>query len=280
MSLPAQTALDSVFQKPIRTLEHNLKHPSALEVDQEGNLFVLQTQDHRLSKYFFATDYDSVQTIGGKGTGEEGFNQPVKMEVLNRQSVYVLDEINRRILMLNTNLRVIDDITFLDLEQQSVQRDPDDLWPISFASGPSGELYLLNQENLKIYKYNGFGNLESTFGGMDYGQGSLEEPDDITLNNQNFLFVSDTVNQWISVFDLYGIYQYKIHPQTTFRYKGLWVIDNYLILFDDSHLFFLDLFTKRGSEITLSEPTRLIDVEGNREYFYLLFENKVNLYAH
>lgn len=261
-------------------ISHTLTAPSALEVDQEGNFYILETERDRLNKFFVTSRYDSVQTIGGKGIGQEGFNHPTKIEVLNRQSVYVLDEINRRIMVLNTNLKVMNDINFLELQKQAAQKEPDDLWPVSFATGPSGELYLLNQDNYKIYKYNGFGNLENTFGGMDYGNGSLEEPDDLTLNYQNFLFVSDTANQKITVFDLFGVYQYKIHPQIKFRYKGLRTLDNYLILFNDSHMFLMDLFTKRGTEVPLPEVSRLIDIDGNREYFYLLFENKVHLYLH
>jgi hypothetical protein len=277
----AQTPLQSgVFQTPTLSIDNLPPAPNALEIDQEGNFYLLETKNHRIHKYFKSMNYDSVLTIGGKGTGEEGFNQPTKLEVVNRQTVYLLDEINRRILLLNVNLKVIDDINFLDLQQQSVQRDPDDLWPISFASGPSGEFYLLNQENYKIYKYNAFGNLETTFGGLDYGNGSLEEPDDLTLNHQNYLFVSDSINQKITVFDLFGIFQYVIHGPQEFRYKQLRVLDNYLILFDEHHLFFMDLFTKRSTLIPMEESSALLDVAGNREYFYLLFENKVNLYAH
>lgn len=249
-----------------------------MEVDEEGNILLLSTRQNRIHKYFKFTGYDSLLTIGGKGIGKEGFNMPIKIEAPNRQNIYVLDDLNRRMVMLNTNLKIVDDINFLTLESDLLTNESAYLFPVSFTSGPSGELYLLNQEDNKVYKFNNFQQLERTFGGLDYGAGSLDAPDNLASDENNFIYVSDAENQVVTVFDLYGIFQYHIRLKTPFTWKKFAIISPYIVFFDESNLFFYNLTSKRSRHIPLADVGFIQDVEGNRDYFYLLTENQINLY--
>ena len=274
-SLYAQVPLETIFEVAEKTVPLPKGKPSSLSVDQEHNLFVLESENHRIFKYFAQAEYDSVLTIGGKGINSEGLNFPTKLVVQNRQSTYLLDFQNRRILLLNVNLKVTREINFLELVESN---DGLDLFPMSFSISPVGDLFVLNQDDYKIYKYNTFRQLETSFGGMDYGLGSLQTPDDMVMNNENLLFVSDTSHQRVSVFDMYGIFQYHLYPETAFRWKRITTLDNYLICFDDKNVFIRNLFTKKYRNIPLSEDAALIDVVAIKNFIYLLFENKVNLY--
>ena len=264
--------------KPFKSLGKIPPFLQDIEVDQEGNIFLLAPQKHKLYKMFATTGYDSIFGIGGKGMRNEGFNSPSKIEVLNRQSVFVLDFNNRRVVMLNTNLKVTKQINFLTVGESLNNENAVDLFPFSFTIGPSGELFLLNQNDYKIYKLNIYGELETSFGGMDYGQGSLEEPVDLSMNYQNYLFVSDTVHQKISVFDLYGTFQYTLSPESSFRWNGMTTFEDFLICFSHDKLFLKNLITKKFIELAPMETGKLLDVAGTKDYFYLLFENKINLY--
>lgn len=275
----AQTSPDSLFDIPSRVVP---KIPAAitdLEVDQEGNLYLLQSSKHRLYKYFAVTDYDSVQMIGGKGLGDEGFNFPSKITVPNRQSVFLLDQMNRRLVQLNTNLKVLKDINFLTLESNLLTANVESFWPISFAVGPSGELYFLNQDDIRIYKFTTAGHLERSFGGLDYGAGSLMEPYDIVLNAANLVFAVDSSNQKVSIYDLYGTYQYSLRFPLDFRWKRMSTFDENLLFLGEHQLFLYNLFSKKGRTIQLSKAEKLVDAVGSRDYIYLLFENQVNLYT-
>jgi hypothetical protein len=274
----AQSSSDSIFSRPAFTIKNTPTGSTDLEVDQEGNLYLLQPDKHKLRKYFKTSGYDSVLTVGGKGIGREGFNFPTKISVPNRQSIYLLDYMNRRLVLLNTNLKVTAEINFLNTELGALDEDVDLLWPISFTAGPTGELFLLNQENIKIYKLLDDGTVERAFGGTDYGTGSLIDPFDLVINSQNMVFAVDSMEQKVSIFDLYGTYQYSLMPRLPFRWKRLVVVDENLLFLGNHEIYLYNLFSKKGQVVRMKEPETLIDAEGGRDYIYLLFENKINLY--
>ncbi len=275
----AQISADSLLSKASQSVTHIPKGITDLEVDQEGNLYLLQTDRHRLHKYFEMTDYDSVQVIGGKGLGDEGFNFPNKITVPNRQSVFMLDQMNRRLIQMNTNLKVLKDINFLTLQEGITTEDVESFWPISFAVGPSGELYFLNQDDIRIYKFTTSGILERSFGGLDYGAGSLGEPYDIVMNPANQVFAVDSVNQKLSIFDLYGTYQYALSfNNLDFRWKRVTTFDENLLFLGDHAIFLYNLFSKKGQTIHFKDPIKLVDAVGSNDFLYLLWENRVDLY--
>jgi len=273
-SSSGQGQADSAFSVSFDNLYPVPSGCNAIDLDQEENIFLLDSRRHKVHKLFAATAYDSVLTIGGKGIGSEGFNTPVKIEAKNRQSVFVLDFNNRRLLTLNTNLKVVKEINFLELQERLLNSGENTtLFPISFAVGPSGELFILNQDNLKIYKLNVFGEPESSFGGLDYGEGSLADPVDLVLNEGNFMFVSDTTNQKISVFDLYGTYQYALFPEASFRWSGVKVAGQVLICYSSRRIFVKNLFTKQYSE--LDSPSEILDLSSVRGRLFVLTGNGV-----
>lgn len=231
-------------------------------------------------KLFKATGYDSVQTIGGKGVGEEGFNFPTKICVPNRQSVLLLDYMNRRLVQLNTNLRIVSDLSFLTLDDNLAGTEENNLWPISFIAGPSGEFYLLNQEDLKIYKIIGDGSVERSFGGLDYGTGSVKEPWDLAINANNVVFSIDSTYQEVLIYDLFGTYQYRLAPPLPFRWHHAIPFDNALLLIGQQDIFYYDLATKQGGTVHIKDTPRLRDIAIGRDFLYVLFENQINLYAY
>jgi hypothetical protein len=276
--LAAQTEADSLFQSPGKVVAGIPQGITDLEVDQEGNLYLLQTAKHRIYKYFEMMGFDSVQVIGGKGIGEEGFNFPSKIAVPNRQSVFILDQMNRRLVQLNTNLRVIKDINFLTLESKLLTANVESFWPVSFVVGPSGELFFLNQDDIKIYKFTTAGTLERAFGGLDYGAGSLSEPFDIVMNSANLVFAVDSTNQKVSIFDLYGTYQYSLSFPLDFRWKRMSTFDENLLFIGEKRLFLYNIFSKKGQTIRFERKENIVDAVGGKDFIYLLFENQVDLY--
>jgi hypothetical protein len=277
-SAQAQTSFDSLFHSPSRFIPFKEKITD-IECDEEGNIYLLESERHRLHKRFLKNNYDSVLTVGGKGSGEEGFNFPVKICVPNRQNLFLLDLMNRRVAVLNTNLRVVEDINFLDIDLNLLDESNEYLNPLSFAASSIGELYILNQEDLKIYKVASRGRLQTVFGGLDYGDGSLVTPDDLVINRDNFIFVADSSRQVVSVFDLFGVFRYKIEsPSSQFRWKRIVAYEDYLIFLDDSRLVFLNLLTQKKHEVILTGNFRTIDIAGTRTHFFLLTSGGIEIY--
>lgn len=248
-----------------------------LEADTEGNVLLLAPGKHKIHKLLRSTGYDSTITIGGKGIEEEGFNYPTKLVVPNRQSVFVLDFYNRRIVKLNINLKVIREINFLTLAGQVTDDDVTELFPFSFTIGPTGELYLFNQDDYKVYKFTTDGRLQRSFAGMDYGMGSVVEPCDIHTNSETNVFVVDCEDQSVLVYDLYGVFLYKIPVPVPFVWNSAKVRGQTILYHSNRDLFFYNTFTKNlGPHLTSDE--KLLDIAVNGDYLFVLTENRVNLY--
>lgn len=251
-----------------------------MECDEEGNIFLLDKKNNRLHKYYSSLGYDSVQSIGGKGMSGEGLNQPVKIRSGNRQALYCLDAGNRRILVLNTNLKIVREVNFLTTgSTENNSEIGAQIWPLSFEVGPAGDLFLLNQEDNRILKSDMYGKFQVAFGGLDYGAGSLYDPVDMVMSENNLLFVSDTIRQVLKVFDLFGVYKYALYPPEKFHFAGISLLENNLIFYNSREICVNNLVSGKyqiyrpetqGAEIT--------DVSLNRKMLFLLTKQQIFIF--
>jgi hypothetical protein len=261
-----------VLEQPILTLE-GLPDCQQLAIDGERNLFLLDLNQNRLYKYFALTNYDSAISLGGRGNREEGFLQAQKISVQNRQTLYLLDEGSQRILLFSINLRLLESLDLLTFSGQSAPSES--LYPLSFDVSGIGEMFVLNQWDNKVYKFNAFGAFERSFGGLDFGEGSLYQADDLQVNAQNLVFVSDTSAQQFKVFDLFGQFRYTVQPPTPFRWQAFQLSGNYLLCWNASWLFVQNLNSQKD---WLFPVKGLRSATLDREFLYLLQENRVTLH--
>ncbi len=84
----------------VDTADENLAFymPSAISVDAAGNLFVLDTGNHRVQK--FGPDGSYLATYGRRGQGPGEFQYPAWLAVDGRGFIYVTDPFNQRIQVL------------------------------------------------------------------------------------------------------------------------------------------------------------------------------------
>lgn len=221
-----------------------------IDLDNENNIYLLNSKKNKLYKYLAYTKYDSVYSLGGTSTRSEGFFHPIKVSAKNRQSVFVLDDVKRKVTLLNTNLKIMGELNFPDNENRTLE----DVFPISFDLSEWGDLFVLNYTDNKIYKFNERGYDNLSFGGLDYGEGQLYSPINLSINHQNFIFVGDTSGQVVKVFDIYGVYQYSISTVKLFsyRWKGFSISGENIVFFDDKNITLYHL----ASDQILSLPLR------------------------
>lgn len=263
--------------EPVRTLNTLPPSIEKLVADQENNLFLLSPAKAKLHKVFSANNYDSTLTIGGKGIRNESFNLPSQLVVPNRQSVFVLDYLNRRIVHLNTNLKQINATNFLTLQGQIPETEYVDLYPFAFSVGPTGELFLFNRDDLKIYKFTNNGRLERTFAGLDYGAGSVVAPCNMAMDDRNNVYAIDCEDQSLRIYDLYGTYQYRLEVPMPFMWENALVMGNTVVFFNANNLFFYNTFTKKAGPHLQTEDD-VLDLAVNREYLFVLYEDKIDLH--
>jgi hypothetical protein len=266
-SLPGQT----------RILLRDLPAMRSMAVDDEANIFLLD-QSNRIYKYLKLAGYDSALVMGGKSVRSEGFLNPTQLSTRNRQSLYLLDEGLQRIILFNPNLKIVQEIDFLSLNaSRDVFMEGEAILPASFDIGPTGELFVLNGQDNKVYKIDLFGQIESSFGGPDYGEGSLFAPAQLQLTEDNRVLVSDTSEQLLQVYNLYGIFEGHIAPDAPFRWQDFCLAGNALCFYRGNALYLFDPRTEKGQFIRLPSSPSLQQVVFKGGSIYLLYENQVHL---
>jgi hypothetical protein len=242
-----------------------------VEADAEGNVYVMQASPALIVKYLAASRYDSAVSLGGKAARQEGFFRLGGAALRNRQQLYLLDEAQRRLAVLNTNLKVEGSLDFLGLEGGPVE-------PLAFDIGPAGEAYVLNGWDNTILKYSADGRFELRFGGLDYGPGVLRHPVQVAVSDQNLVLAADTAAQRITVFDLFGTYRYTLMPEASFRWQRIRLYGRYLFCYSPDRLWMRDLSGGAPAEQAFPGGMRIRDLALSREALYILTENAVHLY--
>jgi len=286
-SLWAQTALtETLPDSLLRPILTQLPCPdaTALSVDEQGSLYLACPEANCLYKLSGAK-LDSILRIGGKGVGGESLNDPTDVLASNRLEVWVLDVDTRRLLLLNPNLKVLRYVDFMNLDQQFPGRQlPEQLNPTAFTLSAASELFVLNQDDNIVYKFDAFFRYETHFGGTAYGQGSLQTPNRLLAGPANSLYVLDTAAQTVQVFGNQGLYKHQLPLSLPFRWQTGVIYQNDLFLGssvgETSHLVRYSLVSGQQRILRLPQGHRLRDLWASYRGLYLLTQNGVFLYAH
>jgi hypothetical protein len=264
------------------TLLHLAKPADALEVDEEGNLYLVFTQRSLLQKHLAAFGYDSSLSIGGAGLGAEGLLRPLKVRVAARNKLYLLDYGNRRITLFSVNLRPL---RSWDFATAATAPGPNSdytvpIYPRSFTVSPQGDIYVLNAEDLRTLKYDHLGELQLIFGGIDFGEGSLRNPTDLEFDPDDYLnpyiYVGDAGAQAIKAYDIFGVYAFDL-PTLPLRWQGFRIYGRRLVAWDSRTVCVLPL-DKPEALRTLPAPAHVQDVVPTRKGLFILTKNAVFLY--
>jgi tripartite motif-containing protein 71 len=174
-----------------------LSFPTGITLDFMGNIFITDTGNNRVVEC--DPEGGFLREIGGFGWETGQFNHPTYLTTDNGLNIYVVDSQNKRIQRLDHNLNFVaainieksGDFTGLGL-------------PEGIAITPSGEMILSDmQEDCLILLDNGF-NYERSVGGFGGGGGNLRDPLGICLDRDGNIFVADSHDNRVAVFDRFG----------------------------------------------------------------------------
>ncbi len=184
---------------------------------------------------------NQLNTIGGYGWSESSFDNPVDV-FADALKVYITDKNNHRIQRFDKNLNY----NFQISTRESTVEEERFGYPLSAVMSNQGDIFILDSENLRVVKFDIFGNFIQNFAGYDYGNYALSNPQQLTISMQNNLFILDGNN--ILVFDQFGNGIGKIEGSQEF--KGIKIVFNYLVTNTEEKIFMANL---ERSELTLSE---------------------------
>jgi hypothetical protein len=162
----------------------------------QGILYVIDADNNTLLQF---TDIQSAsKTIGGFGWSPGSFDKPTGVAT-DGVNVYVSDYGNHRIQRFDRNLNYISSLSTRDTSDVASQFG----YPLDVSVSELGDMFVIDGENLRITKFNPNNYFERSFGGINSGEGKLQNPIKIIATNSR-IFVGERSR--IAVFDNFGNY--------------------------------------------------------------------------
>lgn len=200
--LSGQAVSPSVAYRQVAALQTDsipsgpLKDAVALDLDPQGNVFIVDRSGNRLIK--FSPEGRFIREVGGFGNGSEQFNDPRDVFVFFALSVYVADYNNNRILRFDNHLNYIEQLSGMTPQVELFE------WPLSVVVSRQFDFFILEGVQRSILKINRVGEVQATFGGVSDNLGQLVEPYQMATNRDNRIFISDPGQQSVLIFDYLG----------------------------------------------------------------------------
>ncbi|MGQ0810244.1 MAG: NHL domain-containing protein [Nitrospiraceae bacterium] len=198
--------------------------PTAVAVDQKGNLFIADTMNHRIRRVDAATNI--VTTIAGTGsarwTGDDGpavaaaLNEPAALVIDRSGHLYVADQSNNRVRMIDLSTGLIKTLagngTAAYTGDGILATEAGLAGPSGLALGPDGDLYVADTFSGRIRRVDLRTSLISTVvgDGAEYRyQGSddddkalsLSRPYGIAVDGQGNILITDSDSHLLRKWD-------------------------------------------------------------------------------
>ncbi|MDX1410647.1 MAG: NHL repeat-containing protein [Nitrospirales bacterium] len=200
-----------------------LNFPSGIATDDQGALYIADTWNHRIRRVDPLTGM--IHTIAGTGqpkwTGDGGqahsaaLNEPVALVVDRKGKLYIADQTNNRVRMIDTLTGVITTVAGTGEAEYNGDQIPATEAALSGPSGlaldAQGNLYIADTFNGRIRKIDAeTGKIETVLGdgesfryqpGYNDGSFSLARPYGIAFDRQGCLLITDSDNHLLRKWD-------------------------------------------------------------------------------
>jgi len=205
--------------------------PVGIAVDGPGNIYVADTNNHRVQKFDSAVAFQlKFGANGGDGTSGSGdgqFINPSSIAVDSSGNIYVADSSNRRVQIFNSvgvfqsmfGWGVKTGAAAFEICTSSCQggsfgsgdgqfRSPDGI-----AVDIPGNIYVTDMNNHRVQKFNSAVAFQLKFGAnggdgsFGSGDGQFNSPEGIAVDSSGNIYVADTGNKRVQIFDSAGVFQ-------------------------------------------------------------------------
>jgi tripartite motif-containing protein 71 len=199
--LPSSTPARATAANPVAfvsRIDHDLRYPTALATDRQGNVYVIDADHHRVQKFdgrgTFLTMWGSI----GDSKGEFAFRIsgpiPGGIAVDERGTVYVSDYFDR-VQAFDGNGKFL-----LEWGSHGAGAGQFD-FPTGMATDRQGMIYVCDAGNHRVQKFDRAGHVLLQWGREGNSDGEFVYPSGIAVNQRNQVIVSDADNSRAQVFD-------------------------------------------------------------------------------
>ncbi len=172
--------------------------PCGVAVDGEGNIVVVDRDNHRIQKFtskgVFLT---ATGTRGGGGTGPICFHYPTGIAYNARSNkFYIVD--GNEVQVLNS------DLTFSSTFQRKKSSKGPSSNQCDITCDSTGKVYLTDSERHRIKVFTAEGEFVHKFGKQGQGLGELDCPYGLAIDSEDNIYVSNRTTYGVSVFTTGG----------------------------------------------------------------------------
>ena len=168
-----------------------------------------------------------VLCFGKYGSDVGMFGFPLGVAVSNRDEIAVVDQLNYRVQIFNSNGDFIRSFGRQGSNEGEFQN------PFGIAFDKDGKIFVADSNNHRVQIFNGEGRNMGMFGGKGSLDSQLSEPRGLSLNSQGNIIVADSGNKLIKIFSPDGNFLMKIGGPGSFSFPIHCVqCDKYLIVSD------------------------------------------------
>lgn len=251
----------------------NFSSATAFSIASSGFIYIADDGDDSLIK--LDTLGNVVKEIGGYGWGESAFDTPSDV-FATPLTVIVSDKRNHRIQLFNKDLNFISEL-YTRKSENAQERFG---YPLSCALSSMGDLYVLDSENIRVLKFDLFGNFIQNFGGFDGGFFTLKNPKKLAVSSDNSIFVLD--DSTLVVYDQFGNGKDKINLGNSFT--GIRISSDLLILNNEqevyvSNLSFDENLLTRINLIGIDDEIRIVSCTVFNNKIYVLTPREIFVFT-
>jgi uncharacterized protein (TIGR03663 family) len=208
-----------------------LNDPRGIVRDSKGNLYVVDTGNHRI--VVFGPDGKPARTIGSLGNGDGQFNEPRGIAIDAQDNLYVADTWNARVVKLDPTGKVLktwgtgNDIgsgrraMMTDGTTAGNEAAPLGFYgPRGIAVDGQGTVFVADTGNKRIVATDGEGKFLYQWGHGGNEPGAFNEPIGIAVDGAGNVYVADTWNGRVQIFGRGQDGKINPIPQSTWRVQG------------------------------------------------------------
>ena len=174
--------------------------PRGVAVDAQGNIYVADTNNHRVQVFDSTGKY--LRDWGSQGEGAGQFNEPWGIAVDAQGNVYVADTWNYRVQKFDGQGKFLEQWGTNGDSGGSADMLPGQFYgPRAVALAADGTVLVMDTGNKRIQRFTVDGEFMAGYGGFGAGDGQLWEPVGLAVDGGGNVYVADTWNRRIQKFD-------------------------------------------------------------------------------
>ena len=183
----------------------HFQSPWGIDIGPDGQIFISDHKNQRVQA--FTPEGEFVREFGQPGWLEPGqLRGPVGISIGPDGNVYVADSWNGRIQVFTREGEFLRAWTG---PNSGLQSEGPRMTPWGIAVGPGGHVFVSDLDAHIIYKFTDEGELVTTWGGRGTGEGQFTHPTGMEVSENDQLYVVDSLNHRVQVFDLDGNFQFQ-----------------------------------------------------------------------